>query len=349
MTPPSSALKRALDRSADAERRARIAPMLDVVKSNTEADATHVDTVAAGTPPAGVGGAALPKTSSGPAPSLSAPMQRSRVALELIDIAADRLRSRDDAWEEVIATTYGQVGQLQAVRLVREPTGRFILDGFGFGVSRISAARLAGWAEIDAEWCDRALVDQRFYRLPEIIENIARRKLSALDEARFLAEYKAIHLRLYPATGRGGDRRSKRNADQSEMFSFRSVAAEQTGLTTRSIEIKVAIWTGLAHAVRDALAGTSLADNQAALRQIAPLEPGLQGKVVALLTSSPAGAATVADAIVLAQGKRLMPAADKRFKSVAGGLTRLSAEARKPLWTNYADEIIPVLKAEGLI
>jgi hypothetical protein len=355
MSRPSAAFSRAADSSARAEAARRRAPQLDIVSSVSVAEASlPAAAVAAGaSPSASPGGVGiLPKRQASPA--LSIAIERGAVALDLIDVASDRMRARDADWEALIASTYGEVGQLQPIRLVREASGRFTLDGFGFGVTRLEAARLAGWTTVEAEWCERADVDPRFYRLPEIIEQIARRRLGALDECRFLAEYKAIHLRLYPEAANGGNRKGhseqKQGLDhQNAKFAFWSVASENTGLGRRAVEMKVAIWEGLGAAARDRLAGSRLADNQSALQQLSALAYGLQDRVLDLLLAVPAGAATIADAIELALGKRLPSIDDKRFNSVAGNMQRLSAAARRPLWTAYADEIIPVLKAEGLI
>ena len=357
MSRPGAILKRAMDSSEAAERRHRAAPQLDIVTSLPVAEASlPAAAVEAGAPPsAGMGGTGIPMhTTAGPASSFAPAQRRGPVALHLIDVADDRLRARDEAWEGLIASTYAEVGQLQPIRLVREPSGRFTLDGFGFGVGRLEAARLAGWTAVEAEWCDRPEVDPRFYRLPEIIEAIARRRLVALDECRFLAEYKAIHLRLHPETANGGNRKGqvkqKQGLDhQNAKFAFWSVASESTGLGRRAVEMKVAIWEGLGQAARARLAGSRLADNQSALQQLSALAYGLQDRVLDLLLAVPAGAATVGDAIVLAQGKRLKSVDDKRFNAVAGNMQRLSAAARRPLWTAYADEIIPVLRDEGLI
>jgi len=371
MTRGSSAFRRAADMSATAERARRAAPQLDIVSSHPASEVSlHSVAVDAGAPPrASTGGTStLPTSTAGPASPLSAhapasadrlaayapTLVRGCVAIDLVDVAADRLRSRDADWEALIAATYAEVGQQTPIRLVREISGRFTLDGFGFGVSRLEAARLAGWVEIEAEWCDRAAADPRFYRLPEIIEQIARRRLGALDECRFLAEYKTIHLRLYPEAANGGNRKGqtkqKQGLDhQNAKFAFWQAASESTGLGRRAVEMKVSIWEGLSEPARERLQGSRLADNQAALQQLSGLGYGLQEKVLELLLAVPAGAATIADAIELAQGKRLPSIDDKRFNSVAGNMQRLSAAARKPLWTAYADEIIPVLKAEGLI
>lgn len=351
MTRASSAFRRAVDMSTTAARRAASVPQLDILSSHPASDAIpSPDAVDAGLPPeAGQGGTGNSQTSTaGPAFSIS--LQRGPVDLGLIDVAADRLRARDADWEALIAATYAEVGQLQPIRLVREGSGRFTLDGFGFGVSRLEAARTSGWAQVEAEWCDRANVDQRFYRLPEIIEALARRRLVALDECRFLAEYKAIHLRLYPASANGGDIKKKQALKgQNATIAFWQVAAESTGLGRRSVETKVAIWDGLSEAARERLAGSRLADSQAALGQIAALAYGLQAKVLELLLAAPPAVATVGEAILMAQGKKLATTDDKRFNAVAGNMQRLSAAARKPLWTAYAEEIIPVLKEEGLI
>lgn len=272
-----------------------------------------------------------------------------KVRLDLVDIAEDRLRPVDPAWVATIAATYAHVGQLQKVMLVKERNGRFTCDGHGFGAHRILAARSAGWKAIDARFLHRQDVDAARDRLPEVIENLIRRENTALEEAHLLYEYRAAFERLYPPRGRGGDRRSKAARDQTESDSFWSIASEQSGLTRRSIEIKLAMWAGLSEASRTHLRGTPLASNQGALRAIAVLDERLQGKVLDLLLSDPPAAQNVPDAILLAQGKRLDTPAERKFNTVSGGLSRLDATARGTLFDFYADEIIERFRDRGLI
>jgi|GEM_PF-271404 len=272
-----------------------------------------------------------------------------RVKVADIDIPPDRLRKVDTAWAEVLGVSMRDDGQQQPVRLILEETGRCTLQ---LGAHRVVGARLAQLEMLDAGWVSRADVGAEQARIPEIIENLIRNDLDALSRAHFLAEYKAIHEVLHPESRHGGDRRSAKaraRGDQVAMFAFRSEAAEKTGLSERAIQLAVAIWTGLAPASRDRLDGTPLARNQAALKALATLDATLQGKVLDLMLAEPAGAASIGDAILLAQGKRLPSTADRLFRSVSSNLGRLPAKSRATLWEAYEDEILAAFRKKGIV
>ncbi|MBN9078238.1 MAG: hypothetical protein BGN87_06470 [Rhizobiales bacterium 65-79] len=252
------------------------------------------------------------------------------IPLTRIDVPADRLR-RVKPWR---AETLGKefaAGQPQQhpVNLVAEESGRFTLIS---GATRLDAAHLAGWEAVDARVTPAGEITAEQRRMLEITENLNRESLTALEKAESLAELKELHEALYPLVRNGGDRRSKAarqaRADQNEIFSFRSEAAEMTGLSRRAIEIAVAIATGLSDAVKNRLRETWLEDHQAGLRLLSEQPEEAQHQALDLLFSSPPEAANVADALALVAGRRLLTASEKRFASTLGNFARMSERER---------------------
>jgi ParB family transcriptional regulator, chromosome partitioning protein len=230
---------------------------------------------------------------------------------------------------ETIGKTSRAVGQLQAINVVAEENGRFTLLA---GAKRLAALDLAGEAEIDARVHPAGSLDADGRRLVEIIENLDRQDLTKLERAEYLAVLKSIHERLNPATRKGGDRRSARakaaRADQSEIFAFSSTAAEMTGMSRRAIEVSVAIVAGLTDATKRRLRGTWLEDHQAGLKLLAEQAPDIQDRICDLLFATPPEAANVADALALAEGRRLLTTAEKLFSSTVGNWSRLTERQR---------------------
>ena len=199
---------------------------------------------------------------------------------------------------------------------------------------------------------DQPLLEPQDLRVQEIMENLDRKDLTKLERAESLALLKVLHEQLYPETRNGGDRKSaaaKRRKNQNEIFSFRSAAAEKTGLSRRAIEIAVAIVAGLAPDVKPRLRGTWLADHQAGLRQLAEQEPELQHKVCDLLFAVPPEATSVADAIVLAEGGRLKTSQEKLFTSVMNNFARLSERDRRAVLAANEDAIRAYATEKGWI
>jgi len=330
---PNTALGRAETTNLKRAQLAATAPQLRLAAEETSAAGEkHA---------AGKGSGAGFVTETGPAVTWE------RVPLALIDIPADRLRKVDMAWAEVLGKSMRDDRQWQPVRLVREPSGRFTVS---LGAHRVAGAQLAGLAELDAGWVHRDWADASSSRIPEIVENLIRNDLDALERAHHLAEYQAIHETLHPESGHGGDRRSQARRDQVAMlatWSFGAEAAEKTGLSERAVRRALQIWNGLSAASREALEGTAIARNQAALMALATIAEPLQGKVIALLLKGEA--ASVGDALLLAQGKRPPAASEKLFKSVSSGFGRLNARARATIWETYEDEIVAHFRKKGIL
>lgn len=268
------------------------------------------------------------------------PVSYERIEIARVVIADDRLRKADPAKVDAIAHSYGLVGQLQPIRVARNGDGDVFLD---IGLHRILAGSKVGWTHIDAGVISVLDLTLHERRLQEIFENLIRAELTALDRAVNLAELKAVHEGLYPETKNGGDAKARlkqKENRQNEIFAFSQATAERTGLSKRSIELAVAIAKGLGAAVRTRLQGTSLADHQAGLKALSEQPEKTQHKVLDLLLAPVPSVSSVADALVVAAGKKLPSPAETKFRTLSDGLARCSAKERQKLYALHEKEIL---------
>lgn len=134
------------------------------------------------------------------------------------------------------------------------------------GRHRMEAYRLVGYEEIPVVFRDLDDdLDRR--RASTIEENLRRRRMSALEVFEGMAELKRLHKKLYPNSGRGGDRRSKAHSapligegkvEKADTFADRM--AKVTGKSRAAINRAVAIGETLPQEVRDVVRGTILDD-----------------------------------------------------------------------------------------
>lgn len=260
-----------------------------------------------------------------------------RVAIAEVKVGADRLRKADPAKVDAIAHSYGLVGQLQPIKVIRAAHGELLLN---IGLTRLMAARKVGWSHIDALVVPITSMAPGERRLAEVFENLIRADLTALDRAIFLAELKDVHEQLHPETKHGavGGRGGKKN--ETAIFAFSIETAEQTGMSRRSIEVAVAIAKGLGAEVRTRLQGTWLAEHQSGLKTLSEQPEKTQQQLLDILFATPPGAASVADALVIHSGKRLPTAAESRFRSLSDGLARCSAKDRAKLFALHEAEVL---------
>ncbi|MDN5785716.1 ParB N-terminal domain-containing protein [Pseudorhodobacter sp.] len=202
--------------------------------------------------------------------------------LEMIQTdAAKRARSFDPAWAEALAGIISQQGLLNpiTVRIVGE-TYRLVA-----GLHRLEAMRLMGADSIPA--MISAATSDDAARLEEVMENLGRNELIALDRCQHLYELKQVWERMYPQTAHGKASPKGQtlplSSDAPQIFGFSKATAEKTGLSTRSIKLAVMIWKGLSPASRRRLPGTPLAAKQTELKALAALKIPQQERVLDLI------------------------------------------------------------------
>ncbi len=110
-------------------------------------------------------------------------------------------------------------------------------------------------------------------RMAEIDAKLLTHGPVALDFAVLLAERKRIYESLHPETRHGGDRKSasRRAKIKTQTISFCSDAAHALNLSERAVQLAVALGEAFEPAEVEALRGSLIADNAAALRTVAAL------------------------------------------------------------------------------
>jgi ParB family chromosome partitioning protein len=254
-------------------------------------------------------------------------------ALALSDIAVpERLRPVDAAWVELLAASMQSTGLKQAIVVRPDPAerGRYLLVA---GAHRHAAAVKLGWATIPAVV---EPLDDLNARLVEIDENLARRELSALDRAVFLAERKRVYEALHPETRHGGVRRGSKKdqvaniGDLIEMAGlprFTAATAEVLGLSERAVQRYVRLAKLLDAAEIAALRQSPLADNEAQLFAVAALPEADRQAVIGALGE---GATSIAAALA-AIGKGPAPGSEgeRLFRAMVTAWSRADARTRK--------------------
>ncbi|QDB99677.1 ParB/RepB/Spo0J family partition protein [Mesorhizobium sp. 8] len=267
----------------------------------------------------------------------------SGIDVSLVDIAAGR-RKLDPAWVETLSDLFTEQGQKTPIEVIAAE-GRYRLV---FGHHRLAAAKLLGWAEIDAVVKSPSdFASEAEITLAEITENLARRELSVLDRAvdiaRWRAIYEATHLIAKP--GRKAKAIGAEELTAKFAVNFSTAAQKAFGLSERSIfnAVKVA---SIAADVRDRIALHAIADNQSELLALAAEAPPRQADIAALLTSEPAQAASVADAVAILD-RVPAPAKTPGWQKLADGFSRLKEADQHRFFSLHEAAIVAWLKERG--
>lgn len=264
------------------------------------------------------------------------------IPLDQIDVPEDRMRTAKMDRVHVLSADIKANGQLQPIGVAEEENGRFALV---FGLHRLMAVKMAGRAEIDARVQPQATPQQR--RVDEIMENLDREGLTKLERAESLAALKAVHEELYPEAKHGGDRKSAKRKNQKEIFSFRSDAAEKTGLSLRAINMAVELVAKLDGDAKARLRGSWLEDHQASLVTLAKFNGKMQHEVLDRLLATPPEAESVADAKLLVEGERLKTPKEKRLNAAIGTVKRLPDDDFRHLVKHLEPAIRRIALEEG--
>lgn len=211
--------------------------------------------------------------------------------------ATGRLRPVDEAHAQLIAASMNESGLIQPVVVRTDSTGNGLK--LVVGGHRLRGAAILGWDEIPAILIE-ATDDEA--RQIEIDENLARKELTVLERAEFLAERKRVYETLHPEAAHGKAKRPKTEkgkvANLATFARFSKDAAKSTGLGERTIQRAVELAGRLSPEAVALIRGTKVADNQAQLQALAELEPQHQVPVAGLIAANAAG--NVAKARVVA-------------------------------------------------
>jgi ParB family chromosome partitioning protein len=231
--------------------------------------------------------------------------------------ATGRLRPVDPAHAQMIAASMNESGLIQPIVVRADASGNGLK--LVVGGHRLCGAEINGWDEIAAILVECSDDEARQI---EIDENLARKELTALERAEFLAERKRVYETLHPEVAHGKARRPKTDKQKVANFAtfsrFSKDAAKATGLSERSVQLACALAASLSPEAVALIRGTKLADNQAQLQALAALDPAEQ--VTAAREVAQGRASNVAKARVSAG---LVPAGAVRSED--GPLVKLEA------------------------
>lgn len=283
------------------------------------------------------------------------------IPLHLIEVGEDRGRDLEPAWAEALAALIREQGLLHPI-IVRPDgalSGAFRRYRLVAGLHRLRAFQLNGAETIPAYLSAAASDDDA--RLEEVMENLGRYDLIALDRCHHLFELKQIHERKYPqakAGVAGAAALHKKCATANlatapnggEVFGFSEFVAERVGLSARAIRRDVAIWTGLDPAVRRRLHGTALAGKQTELKALSEAPATLQGRVLDLLLEGGVeGVENVATALQYLDRGCIVTEVERQFFAVDRAFGKLPEAAIDMVVANHADRVIGALHRLGRI
>jgi len=101
-----------------------------------------------------------------------------------------------------------------------------------------------------------------------------------------------------------------------------------TGLSRRAIEIAVAMVAGISDASKARIRNSWLEDHQAGLKLLSEQSVKQQDRILDILFAVPPEATNVAEALALADGRRLLSPSEKRYASTLGNWARFCDRER---------------------
>lgn len=260
---------------------------------------------------------------------------------------ADRARNFDPVWAEGLAAVIATQGMLHpiTVRIVGE---RYRLVA---GLHRLEAHRLLGWESIAAMVSTAESDDAA--RLEEVMENLGRAELVALDRCQHLYELKQVWERMYPETKHGKaspkTQSLRLSQDGTEIFGFAKATATKIGLSQRSIQLAVKVWAELTSDSRARLNGTPWAMKQSEISLLSVQNPKLQSDVLDKLLAQNARVHSVADAIGLILNGTASGDVDRQYLAAQKVFVKLPEPILDRLVAAQADRLVAALKRVGRI
>ncbi|TKD17923.1 chromosome partitioning protein ParB [Rhodobacter capsulatus] len=265
------------------------------------------------------------------------------IPLDRIDVPEDRARNFDPMAASALAAILKVQGIMHPIR-VRADGDRFRLVA---GLHRLRAFEINGMAEIPGT-ISNARTDEEA-RLEEVMENLGRNELTALDRAQHLYELKVVWDRMHPDFANGGGKTFPTGDEKAQIFGFATEVAEKIGMSKRSINIAVKIWTGLTPDSRRRLVGTKAASNQSEIKALSEQSPVRQERIMDMLLSDPPIAASVADALMLIEAGVRPSEVEKRYQAVHRAIEALDDHTLDRVVLAHEERMIASLRRQGKI
>lgn len=276
------------------------------------------------------------------------------IAVAEIEVPENRARVFSAEGAEALAAIIAVQGLQHPVRLRRDGDRLLLVSG----LHRLEAARRLGWATIPAVLSTAETADAA--RLEEVMENLGRNELVALDRCHHLYELKQVWERMYPQAKNGGNKNVIKGQmatrvqslhsgqDAPEVFGFAEATAERVGLSRRAIFAAVKIWTHLAPTVRVRLAGTDLARKQTELKALSELSHAKQGAVLDLILGE-SEATNVAQALQVLSDGAVPNDLERKFTAASKVIATLPDELFDNVIAAHEERVIASLKRRGRI
>jgi len=272
-----------------------------------------------------------------------------------IVIPNNRARSLDPVWAKALAALIRAQGLINSITVRRNDAD----DGWVLvsGMHRIAAYKILGSDEIPCSLSTATTDDEA--RLEEVMENLGRNELNALDRCHHLYELKQVYERVYPQTKHGGDRKSEKiktakvrldnEGEEIQVFGFVKATAEQIGLSESIIQRAVKIWVGLSTESQFRLQGTRFAEKQSELRLMSDQKMSVQTQVLDLILNEDAPQTTVQDALDHLNKVQVPSDRERRYQVVSTGLSKLIDPEFDRLILENEERVIATLKRQGRI
>jgi len=184
----------------------------------------------------------------------------------------ERLRKLDMAKVDELAISFSNCGIINPITLDSE------LNLIA-GNHRLEAAKKLGWQEIQSQVLD---ADELMQELQEIDENLVRNNLCYISTGEHIAKRERILMALGKRAQRGDNRYSLE--DKEEVFSTDALA-EKIGVSNRVYRLRRQV-SNLTPIVRNALRGTTHANNLVDLVLLSRMEDSIQERVAELATTT---------------------------------------------------------------
>lgn len=238
--------------------------------------------------------------------------------------ATGRLRPVDEAHAQLIAASMNESGLIQPIVVRANAAGNGLK--LVVGGHRLRGGTILSWEEIPAIMIECSDDEARQI---EIDENLARKELTALERAEFLAERKRVYETIHPEAAHGKAKKPKTErgkvANLATFARFSKDAARSTGLGERTIRRACELAGKLSPDAVALIRGSALADNQAQLQALAELEPEQQIRIAREIAEGRAknfGAARVSAGLVPEGGA--VREADRPLARIEPMLQRMS-------------------------
>ena len=279
--------------------------------------------------------------------------------LASIEVGTDRARDLDPAWVEGLSAIIAEQGLQQPIRVraIEDRPGGYRLIA---GLHRLKAHEFLGTTTIPAHLSHAESDDAA--RMEEVMENLGRYDLIALDRCHHLFELKQIYDRKHPDASKPGRRAngksfpvstgaSPSDGAQAEVFGFAADTAEKIGLSKRAINMAVKIWTGLAPQTRLRLRGTDLARKQTELKALSEIPtPRKQGEVLdAIENPDLPDIGNVAQALDYLAGGVVCDLLERRFEAIKKTMSALDDNTFDNVIAAHEERVIASLKRRGRI